>query len=226
MAMTRGDLGYRDQLHEDPCSVLSILNDTNVSVFPPQPAAQVTSMIIPLDSSKSDSWIVSSLGLALLCMGLVPSAPVGAQTPAIGVDQLLRMSGPELEALYRQGSVAGVPPGRVRGTAILSPGTRRNEAMARGTRLIWQGKVFDPAESSAVNRFFGLPIVRAQVYQEQSWLDGAPTLVLDYSRTSRLYARNRDEIRQVAPGLLLGLMYARTTPWPTMRMYFALEVQP
>jgi hypothetical protein len=224
--MSRGDLDYHDQLPEDPCRVLPMLKDTNFSAFRPRPGAQVTSMIIPLDSLKSDSWILSSLGLALLCMGLVPCAHAGAQTPAIGVDQLLRMSGPELEALYRQGSVAGVPPGRVRGTAILSPGTRRNEAMARGTRLIWQGKVFDPAESSAVNRFFGLPIVRAQVYQEQSWLDGAPTLVLDYSRTSRLYARNRDEIRQVAPGLLLGLMYARTTPWPTMRMYFALEVQP
>jgi len=98
--------------------------------------------------------------------------------------------------------------------------------MARGTRLVWQGKVFDPAESAAVNRFFGLPIVRAQVYQEQSWLDGAPTLVLDYSRISRIYAQNRDEIRQVAPGLLLGLMYARTTPQPTLRMYFVLEVQP
>jgi len=136
------------------------------------------------------------------------------------------MSGPELDALYRQGSVAGIPPGRVRGTAILAPGTRRNEAMARGTRLVWQGKVFDPAGSSAVNRFFGLPIVRAQVYQEQSWLDGAPTLVLDYSRTSRIYAQNRDEIRQIAPGLLLGLMYVRTTPQPTLRMYFVLEAQP
>ena len=113
------------------------------------------------------------------------------------------MSGPELEALYRQGSVAGVPPGRVRGTAILSPGTRRNEAMARGTRLIWQGKVFDPAQSSAVNRFFGLPIVRAQVYQEQSWLDGAPTLVLDYSRTSRIYA-------QIA---MKSARWRRSSPW-------------
>ncbi len=136
------------------------------------------------------------------------------------------MSGPELQALYRQGSLAVVPTGRVRGTAILAPGSRRNEAMARGTRLVWQGKMFDPAESSAVNRFFGLPIIRAQVYQGQSWLDGAPTMVLDYSQTSRIYAQNRDEIRQVAPGLLLGLMYARTIPEPRLRMYFVLEFRP
>jgi hypothetical protein len=98
--------------------------------------------------------------------------------------------------------------------------------MALGTRLVWQGKVFDPAGATAVNRFFGLPMIRAQVSQDQSWLDGAPALVLDYSQTSRIYAQNRDEIRQVAPGLFLGLMYARTSPQPTFRMYFALEVQP
>ena len=183
-------------------------------------------MIIAQERMKSRTRILFSIWLAGLCMGVDPWTPAGAQTPTVSVDQLLRMSGPELDALYRQGSVAGIPPGRVRGTAILAPGTRRNEAMARGTRLVWQGKVFDPAESAAVNRFFGLPIVRAQVYQEQSWLDGAPTLVLDYSRTSRIYAQNRDEIRQIAPGLLLGLMYARTTPEPTLRMYFVLEVQP
>jgi hypothetical protein len=98
--------------------------------------------------------------------------------------------------------------------------------MAAGTRLVWQGKDFQPTGTTAVNRFFGLPMIRGQLYQGPSWLDGAPALVLDYSQTSRLYARNRDEIRQVAPGLFLGLMYARTTPAPTFRMYFVLETQP
>ena len=153
-------------------------------------------MIVPLGSVQGATLVLSSITISVLIMGIAPSAR--AQTPAVGVAQLLQMSGTELEALYRQGSVAGMPPGRVRGTAILAPGTRRNQAIARGTRLVWQGKEFNPTESSAVNRFFGLPVVRAQVYQEHSWLDGAPTLVLDYSETSRIYARNRDEIRQVS----------------------------
>ncbi len=183
-------------------------------------------MSIPLERVNRWIRILSRVGIVVCCIEMALCIPATAQTPALGVDQLLRMSGPELEAVYRQGTVAGIPSGRVRGTAILAPGTRRNSAMARGTRLVWQGKVFDPAESSAVNRFFGLPIVRAQVYQDQSWLDGTPALILDYSRTSRIYAQNRDEIRQIAPGLLLGLMYARTTPQPTLRMYFVLEVLP
>jgi hypothetical protein len=183
-------------------------------------------MIFPLGSVKGATRVLSSITIAILIMGIAVCPSATGQTPAVGVAQLLQVSGVELEALYRQGIVAGMPPGRVRGTAMLAPGTRRNEVMAQGTRLFWQGKQFNPAESSAVNRFFGLPMVRAQVYQERSWLDGAPTLVLDYSQTSRIYARNRDEIRQVAPGLFLGLMYARTMPQPTLRMYFILETQP
>jgi hypothetical protein len=142
---------------------------------------------------------------------------------AVSLDQLLRMSPAELEMLYRQGTAAAIPAGRIRGTALLAPGTWRTRPLARGTRLVWQGKVFEPEQATAVNRFFGLRMIRAQVYQGPSWLDGAPATVLDYSQTSRVYAGNRDEIRQVAPGLFLGLMYDRTTAPPTLSMYFALQ---
>ena len=170
--------------------------------------------------------ILGTIWLTACCAESSFRAPVLAQSLALTSSQLLQMSAPELEALYRQGQAVAIPAGRIRGTAILAPGARRNQALAMGTRLVWQGKVFDPAGSSAVNRFFGLPVVRAQVYQDQSWFDGAPALVLDYSRTSRVYAQNRDEIRQVAPGLFLGLMYGRTLPQPSLRMYFVLEAQP
>ena len=150
---------------------------------------------------------------------------VQGQSPAslITLDQLLRMSPAELETLYRQGVAAAIPEGRVRGTALLAPGTRRTRALAMGTRLVWQGKIIEPGQSTAVNRFFGLRIIRGQLYQGPSWLDGAPALVLDYSQTSRIYANNRDEIRQVAPGLFLGLMYDRTTSPPGLSMYFVLR---
>ena len=159
---------------QEPLVELPMLGDANLSAFILQPAARVSSMSIPLERVNRWIRILSRVGIVVCCIEMALCIPATAQTPALGVDQLLRMSGPELEAVYRQGTVAGIPSGRVRGTAILAPGTRRNSAMARGTRLVWQGKVFDPAESSAVNRFFGLPIVRAQVYQDQSWLDGRP----------------------------------------------------
>ena len=165
----------------------------------------------------------------VICFG--PNAPLAhGQSPAasagVTLDHLLAMSTAELDTVYRQGVSVAIPEGRIRGTAILSPGTRRTRALSRGARLMWQGKVFEPGQSSAVNRFFGMRVVRAQVYQGPSWLDGQPSLILDYSQTSRVYENNRDEIRQVAPGLFLGLMYDRTTSPPGLVMYFALESRP
>lgn len=167
---------------------------------------------------------VGLLGLAASALVLIANA--SASEPLMNASSLVQMSQPELDALYRQGTAVGLPAGRVRGTALLAPGTRRNGLMATGTRLVWQGKIIDPANGVATNRFFGLPVVRGQLYEGPSWLDGAPALILDYSRTSKVYARNRDEIRQVAPGLYLGLMYARATPQPNLKMYFVLQVEP
>jgi hypothetical protein len=175
--------------------------------------------------------VVRGLGfmLALACGAMAAGEARGqgpAPAPSTGVtlDALLRMSPAEIEALYRQGAAAALPTGRVRGTALLAPGTWRSRPLSRGARLLWQGKVVEPDQSTAVNRFFGMRMIRGQLSQGPSWLDGAPALILDYSQTSRIYARNRDEIRQVAPGLFLGLMYDRTTAPPRLSMYFALEV--
>jgi hypothetical protein len=171
-------------------------------------------------------------GVLALAFWLAPAAVHEARgqtvpaSAAVTLDQLLQMSPAQLDAVYRQGTAVAIPEGRIRGTAILSPGTRRTRVLSRGARLMWQGKVVEPGQTSAVNRFFGMRIVRGQVYQGPSWLDGQPSLVLDYSQTSRVYANNRDEIRQVAPGLFLGLMYDRTTAPPGLAMYFALDSQP
>jgi hypothetical protein len=169
---------------------------------------------------------VRGLGFALaVACGSIAAGEARGQGPASGItlDGLLRMSPAEIEALYRQGSTVGIPPGRVRGTALLAPGTWRARPLSRGARLLWQGKVIEPEGTSAVNRFLGVRMIRGQLYQGPSWLDGAPALILDYGQTSRVYARNRDEIRQIAPGLFLGLMYDRTTAPPRLSMHFALE---
>lgn len=148
-----------------------------------------------------------------------------ASGATLTVRDLVGMTASELEALYRGGEAVGLPAGRARGTALPAPGTRRNGAMSAGARLLWQGKTIDPTGASATNRFFGLPMIQGRLYQGESWLDGAPALILDYADTSRVYAQNRDEIRRVAPGLYLGLMYGRTEPQPSLRLYFALETR-
>ena len=70
---------------------------------------------------------VGSLGFLLV----VVCAPLGgrgaraqAPQPAITLDQLLGMSPAEIENVYRQGTAAAIPPGRVRGTALVASGNQ------------------------------------------------------------------------------------------------------
>jgi hypothetical protein len=143
--------------------------------------------------------------------------------PCVTARSLLCMSCTELEALYQSGSMPQAPDGKVRGTVIVAPGSNANRAMSKASRVMWQGKVFDAQCQSAVNKFFGLRIVRAQVYSGDSWMDGRPALILDYRDTSLVYANVRDEVRQVAPGLYLGAMYEEHRCNTQFKMFFILE---
>ncbi|MDR3637592.1 MAG: hypothetical protein P4L84_27550 [Isosphaeraceae bacterium] len=177
-------------------------------------------------------------GLSAVVMGLLAGTDARGQEPAQGasapgvpevvggsvwsIEQIVRMSPAELDALYAQGVVAAVPAGRVKGHALVAPGKPWAAPASKGARVVWQGKIFDPSGTAVVNRFFGVKAIKGNVYAAESWRDGQPALIIDYSETSRVYARYRDEIRQVGPGLYLGLMYTRSNP-PELKRYFALE---
>ncbi len=154
----------------------------------------------------------------------VDTAPMLATTPIRTLDDLAGLSTPQLEALYRQSGPGPVPAGKVRGLALY-PESRYPRAKSKAARVAWQGKVFDPASGTATNRFFGVRAIKGAVYSGQSWLDGGPSMILDYRNMSKVYSNYRDEIRQVAPGLYLGLMYDRTTNPPKFKMYFAFTDQ-
>lgn len=136
---------------------------------------------------------------------------------------LMSLDPGQLQSLYRSASCATIPPGKLRGRVFPYPGTKIGRPASKMARLIWQGKVVRPDGSMAVNRFFGVRAIQGRLYQGESWLDGGPALILDYQETSRVYARYRDEIREVAPGVYLGLMYERTQPAPMLKTYFALD---
>lgn len=155
---------------------------------------------------------------------MVNQVSAGGGTWAVGsLEELAVMSPAQLDQVYRQSGPGAIPVGKVRGHALLFPGTRLAAPASRFARFLWQGKVFHAEDGTAINRFFGVRIIRGRVFRGPSWLDGRPSLILDYQGTSTLYGKNRDEIRQVGPNLYLGLMYARTSPTPTKKMYFALE---
>jgi hypothetical protein len=124
--------------------------------------------------------------------------------------QLLAMSQEQLDDLFRASPAGDIPNGPADGTAIIAPGTRYSAIIAQVINHFgWQGKVFDAASGYLKNRItaFGVEAIIARVYEDASWLDGRECIVLDYSQTSFVAERIRDEIRLVSPGFYLGKVY-------------------
>jgi hypothetical protein len=152
------------------------------------------------------------------------AGPSRAQEP-LSLYALSRMSYPELEALYRSASAGDPPAGYVRGRAIYPAGPLA-ATKNRAAHTVWKGKDFS-AGDELVNRWAaGLKAVHARVAVGESWLDGQPSIVMDYQGESRFIWHDvRDELREVAPGLYLGIMFRREGRHPGMKMFFALEAR-
>jgi hypothetical protein len=134
----------------------------------------------------------------------------------------------ELDALFTRSPPGPIPDGDSRGEAIVCPGTFWARLFARLVHAFaWQGKVFTKSPSgedaTLENKISpaGAKLIVARVYYTDSWLDQKPCIVLDYSKTSFLARKIRDEIRLVdaAARLYLGKVW-----WGRTRLIdFALQ---
>jgi len=143
---------------------------------------------------------------------------------AYDVKQLLDKSAADLDALFRQSPPGPIPDGPAEGTAIIAEGTRFSHEIAKAINLFgWQGKTFDSKHGTLRNRItaFGFNAIVAEVYEDKSLIDGKPCIVLDYSKTSTVAERVRDEIRQIADKTYLGHVYWDNKP----TIYFALQFE-
>ena len=128
----------------------------------------------------------------------------------------------EVDQLFRDGEVGQIPDGDAVGTAIFFPSNPLEpllEKLVQG--LAWNGKVVSASTRDLKNKILplGIQAISADVYTGHSWFDGADCIVLDYSKRSFVAKLVRDEIRRVAPGLYLGLVY-----WGNTRLlYFTLQ---
>jgi len=147
---------------------------------------------------------------------------MASQAQGITVPQLLSLSQADLDALFTNSQPGPIPSGEGHGTAIIAPGTKYSSEIAELiNHFAWQGKIFDAAHGSLRNLIspFGLKAIIAKVYQGDSWFDKKPCIVLDYSETSVVAKHIRDEIRQIAPGVYLGVVF-----WDQKRtINFALD---
>jgi hypothetical protein len=144
-------------------------------------------------------------------------------TPDISEASLLESGNRELDDLFRTCPPGEVPGGPVDGTAIIAAGTRTTKIVAKLARAVaWRGKVFDPGGRTLTNRVspWDVRAIKATVYREPSWVDGRECIVIDYSKTSIVARGVRDEIRLVATGLYLGVVWLgkRRVAWFLLRL--------
>ncbi len=125
-------------------------------------------------------------------------------------DDLLNRSAAELDELYRQATLGPIPDGQAEGRVLFLTDQPVNRVVSWFVHLLaWQGKVFHRDERYLLNRVttFGLKLVKANIYPGESWFAPGESIILDYSKTSFVAQKIRDEIREVSPGLFIGQAY-------------------
>lgn len=136
--------------------------------------------------------------------------------------EFLKMSGDQLDEIFRNSAAGNIPQGEGAGVAIIAPGTHISDEIAWFVNVFtWKGKVFDPVKGELRNKILplGHKAIVAKVYKDKSWFDQKECIVLDYSKTSFVAHYIRDEIREVSPGVYLGLVY-----WGQKKLiHFALK---
>jgi hypothetical protein len=141
---------------------------------------------------------------------------------AIDVPQLLNMTADQLDTLFKNSPAGDIPDGDAQGTALIATGTKISLDIAQFIHDFgWQGKVFDAKDGVLVNKIFisGLKLIIANVYKAPSWIDNKECIVLDYSKTSLVAHRIRDEIRNIGPRLYMGPVF-----WDKDRLvHFSLQ---
>lgn len=158
-----------------------------------------------------------------------PTATPLPRTPLIvpmgfSGDQLMRMKECELVQIYK-GGIPRVPPcGYIPGTVIFKPGTSLTAPTSQFMKAVaWQGK-WVAGDGIMTNKMFGLPAIKAQAGMGESWLDGGPSATFDYQNTSFVWSQYRDELREVSPGVWLGIMHDRCgKDGPKIATWFALD---
>ncbi len=157
---------------------------------------------------------------------VLTAAAACAQEPAapcLSLEALTHWSWPDLEQLYRQADAGAIPVGYTPGRPIYCPDGRFAGVHSRVTHALWHGKIFDPCTGTLVNQWAGFKAIKAQVSYGPSLLDGRPSIIMDYSETSHVWADVRDEVREVAPGVYLGRMYRLKHGCYEFQYFFALE---
>ena len=123
---------------------------------------------------------------------------------------LLNMSQAEIDEIYKQGSVGEIPDGDGKGIAIIAPGTILANILALLSQLfVWEGKFFYREQKYFLNKLppFGIRAFKGEIYKGNGRFCEGEAIILDYSQTSFIFKKVKEEMREIAPGFYLAQVY-------------------
>ncbi len=182
----------------------------------------IRSSEINMDSLHLETNTLKYCYYTTLITILILAKPVRSQT-TLTIESLGRMSAHQLESLYRDGKVFEPSDGFLKGRAFPKPDKFGHQLRSETIGLVWKGKNIYTNDAIMLNQVGKKQMVAASISKEESWLDGKPSVIFDYAVGPKWAQKARDEVREIAPGLYLGIMYYRNCPCPKMAMFFALE---
>jgi hypothetical protein len=178
-------------------------------------------MIAVLRSSPRQLVLFGIVGLFGASV-LAASEPCPGCPQAVTAQELKRLSLPELDQLFAAGRVGELPVGLGRGRVLLVVTAKSPHVRACLNNVVWKGKYFYP-DGRFTNQWACFRAIESRVTVGPSWLDGQPAVVLEYPPGTAVFGNARDELREVAPGVILGRFYERC-PCPRLQGYFVLEM--
>jgi hypothetical protein len=149
-----------------------------------------------------------------------------AQACPLTLHQLKKLSECELTQQFEQApSPNMVPAGYAKGRVLLMTNAKFPRLKARLAGSFWKGKHFDAdGTGEFINQFVGFQALRSKAELGTSQHDGKPCIVIEYPPDTPLFGNNRDELREIAPGLYLARLYERC-PCPRLVGYFAIQME-
>jgi len=178
-------------------------------------------------------WLRCSVGVFVLlaCGAAVAVAYQGAcpceestWTPTT-LDDLQSLSICELEDLYRRSELGRPMTGVGEGRLLCLTDPRLPRLKVRIARTVWRGKGACE-DGYFTNRWIGgVDWIDSHYVVGPSWVDGKPSVIMEYAPKTPLFENMHDELREVSPGLYFGPVYERF-PCPKLRGYVGVKLKP
>jgi len=138
---------------------------------------------------------------------------------------LKKFSHCELARLFDQATVSAIPTGDFDGALLQVCDAKFPRLRVWGSNFTWRGKVIF-CDAHFINRWIGgHKWIESHFEIGPSWWDGKPAIVGDYAPGTPVFGNTRDELRELGPGLYLGVIYDRC-PCPRQTGFIGLECRP